>query len=184
MRYGKASIAIAIFALLSPPQLFAACPNITGPHNWPTCAATYYLYDLSECASTSQSGANACNIAGYEYDYESPGGEAWTSYSFTVSGSGGTNWQLSHRVDFSDTTNSQWNWIFLQVTVVRSGSTIYSNTFFTHNGTQGDFTCAQPTVSSFSAQNGDVINIAVGTQAIDPNTTIRVSDPTLLRFAC
>lgn len=39
-------------------------------------------------------------------------------------------------------------------------------------------------VSSFSADNGDVITITVGTQALYPNTYIKVSHPTLLRFVC
>jgi|GEM_PF-6788253 len=184
MKYRIATVAIAVFVLLSPQNMFAACPNITGPHNWPTCAATYYDYDVSECASTSQpSDSDVCGLAGYSYNYVSPGGEAFTTYSFTVAGSGGTNWELRQRVDFTETQNSQFDFVWLRLTVTRSGSQIYSNMFFTHNGTEGDG-CYYPGVTSFSAQNGDVIAVEVGSQALYSGTTISVSDPILLRFAC
>lgn len=185
MKSRIAPIAVVLLALLSPQHMFAACPNVSGA-NW-LGGSCWYIYDLTDsangCLTTSQSGATlSCySMAGLNYDYVSPGGEAWTTYEFTVSGSGSSTWSLFHRVDFTDPNDSIWNFAHITVTVKRSGSTIYSNQFFNHNGTQGDLSCAQPTVTTFSAQNGDVINITIGTQALYSGTQIRISHPYLTR---
>lgn len=180
MKYRHTFVAVALFLLVSQ-NIYATCsPTINGPFWSGGSCWRDYVFDTS-CADTSQSTTTlSCySTPGHNFDYVSPGGEAFASYTFTASGSGSSTWSVFHRVDFNDPNNSQWDFVWLQVAVTHNGSTTY-NTYFSYTGAMGDLSCSQPW-TTFSAVNGDTVTFTIGTQALYSGTTIRVSKPYVSR---
>lgn len=181
MKY-RAAIAILVLPLLFSSRVaLGSCPNVSGPLGSP---CMYYVYDVSECLSTSGNvgGDTLCySTPGHSFDYASPGGEAFASWTFTADSSNGT-WSVSNFVDFYDPADSAFNFVWIQVVVTHNGNST-PTLYYTRNGTQSDVNCDYAS-TNFAAQSGDTVTINVGSQALNSGVAISVSDPYITRANC
>src|SRR5215212_7421805 len=157
-KYVKAFVAVGIFVMLSPGNLFADCPTITqsgccGGYTWKT-----YTFDLS-CGWTSSSnvttGTMWCGEPVHRIAYPTTSTETVTYY-YTIP-STSSNWEI--RLDYEFTNGgSASNYARADYTVARNGSQIGSgNIFYTNSAAS----CAVGSAYPFSWNAGDLLTITV-----------------------
>ncbi len=160
MKTSKSFVAVLGIALmLSPAQLFADCPTITGPHGccggitWRT-----YTFDLS-CAGTSSSNVTTttmwCGTPAHRVAYPTTSTETVT-YQYVIP-SNSTNWQI--RLDYEFTNGgSTSNFNRADYTLTRNGSQIGSgNIYFTNTSAS----CVAGGIYGISANGGDLLTVTI-----------------------
>ena len=173
---------VAFFAtvLFSVGTALANCPT---PASGPFFASymTWYNYTPDpSCVVTSGNVTYASYACWPDPGYEFGGG--WTntaSYTFTLGPNDPVlnSWSADAVVYFDDPNDSWYNQIQIKAIVTSNGNTT-STTLFSHDGTNGDLSCARPW-GSFSATTGDTVTIEVRSTKWYSNTTIVSTFPNI-----
>jgi hypothetical protein len=160
------------------PQMFATCP---------TPPQTYYIFPYSfddyspdpSCVSATGSVSNS-TLWCYNYPAWSIGSNvALIRYTFTSQNTY-SFWEMDALVEFNDPTNSTSNWFEMWAYVTHNGSTT-STLLYSWDGTDGDISCQRPG-GSFSAANGDSVEIAIYARKQSSTANIQISAPYIYAY--
>jgi len=177
MKYGL--IVLLVAAAFFPTTASATCPSqagafASGPFYW-------YTFDFdTTCASTSGNvySTNMWCYSSPAYQWYSTGSGS-VDYSMTVPSGVYSNFSVSVFVEFSDPHSYSGNAISASVVCRHNNSVTHSETIFIHQGNQGSLSCVRFDSSSFTASAGDTIEVSMGGQNYNWDTTMQISTPTI-----
>ncbi|HYO75027.1 MAG TPA: hypothetical protein VE010_01085 [Thermoanaerobaculia bacterium] len=166
--------AAALFVLgLAVPNVYATCPSAqSGPYE----AGGRYWYNWSpdpSCQTTSNVSSGTLSCYSYAANVVALQASSFVRYTFTADQVYST-WEGGAYVDFDDPNNSSANWIDAWAYVTHNNVTTPHH-LFSHDGTQGDMSCAHP-YGTFSAADGDTVVVEIQAYRANSNTTIKIGD--------
>jgi hypothetical protein len=172
------SMLLVVTLALFPANAFATCPAQTGPY----LSGFTYWYDFdfaTSCAVTNgavTAGSMWCySTPAYSWDY----GTGSVDYSMTVPSGVYSHFSVSIFAEFSDPHTSSANAVSATVYCYHNNSVTYSETFYLHQGNQGSLSCVRFDSGSFTASAGDTIEVVMGGQSYNYDTTMQISTPTI-----
>jgi hypothetical protein len=161
-------------AVVVAPQLFATCP--TPPTTYYIFPHAYDEYTPDPSCVAVNGNASSSTLWCYSYPAWSIGltNQTTLRYQFTAQQSYQW-WDVDALVEFNDPTNSAGNWFEIWA-YVRHNGVLSSTLVYSWDGTNGDISCQRPG-GSFSAANGDTVEIAIYVRKVSSTANIQISEP-------
>lgn len=158
------SLLVALCLTVFPMTSYAACPdfvNQQGPGPAWRCATNYYTFATS-CAVTDGNVSTTTMSCNSWPGHQFTTGSGSVDYQMTVPyGHGSSCKDVQLYVDFSDPSAYASDAIVGSVKVTHNGSVSYYHTFLQHTGDQGSLSCSIIHNGTFSAADGDTIEVQV-----------------------
>lgn len=170
------SLLLVVVLTVFPVNAYAGCPTQTGPYYSGFWVWFDFDFDTS-CASTtgnvSTSTLSCYSFPSYQWNY----GSGSVDYQMTVPGGVYPNFSVSVFVDFSDPHSYSGDAIAATVIAMHGSTVTHSETIFIHQGNQGSLSCARFDSSSFTASNGDTIEVSLTGQSYYSDASMQISTP-------
>jgi hypothetical protein len=180
-RYNVLFMSLLVATFAAPVAFAYNCPGVNAE---PTFQAigSYWWYDYSpdsECVSYT-SNLDPTTMWCYNEDSWEVDNVGWgrIEYEFTADPAN-EPWEASSRLEFNDPNNSSSNWVEVWVGVQYNSPSPTWTMLFSHNGTQGDLSCAKRG-GHFEAPEGATITYIVEANKANSNVTIQIGEPILM----